>query len=217
MALVHRRSSLRPFAAFGKLSTPTCRSVNFLRTRWCDAPIFPGEHCDVPLLQLTDAESVGPTSSVRRGHPGFVRRGHPGGFLARDDGRRSLAQPSAWPGGRSTLSRRTEADFPEPARVTVRRLHAVARQRGGIGPSPFQEVVVSSTARPGSAAVATGVDDARLVGLRRWNLALTVLHTAQAVAVLLLASSFAITVTSSFPSGPPGTAVPAPGPLVDVG
>ncbi|MQA34358.1 heliorhodopsin HeR [Modestobacter roseus] len=65
--------------------------------------------------------------------------------------------------------------------------------------------------------VATGVDDARLAGLRRWNLALTVLHAAQAIAVLLLASSFAITVTSSFPAGPPGTAVPAPEPLVDVG
>jgi hypothetical protein len=61
------------------------------------------------------------------------------------------------------------------------------------------------------------MDDARLTGLRRWNLALTVLHAAQAAAVLLLASSFAITVTSSFPTGPPGTAVPAPEPLIDVG
>ncbi|MCZ2839193.1 heliorhodopsin HeR [Modestobacter sp. VKM Ac-2985] len=69
----------------------------------------------------------------------------------------------------------------------------------------------------GPAPVATGVDDALLAGLRRWNLALTVLHAAQAVAVLLLASSFAITVTTSFPTGPPGTAVPAPEPLVDIG
>lgn len=52
--------------------------------------------------------------------------------------------------------------------------------------------------------VATGVDDARLAGLRRWNTGLTVLHAAQAVAVLLLASSFAITVTSSYPAGPRG-------------
>ncbi|MGY1710385.1 heliorhodopsin HeR [Geodermatophilus sp. SYSU D00758] len=73
------------------------------------------------------------------------------------------------------------------------------------------------TTAPRSAPVATGVDDARLAGLRRWNLALTVLHAAQAVAVLVLASGFAITVTSSFPAGPPGTAVPAPEPLVDVG
>ncbi|WP_409331597.1 heliorhodopsin HeR [Trujillonella humicola] len=75
---------------------------------------------------------------------------------------------------------------------------------------------MSTTASAGSQPVATGVDEARLAGLRRWNLALTVLHAAQAVAVLLLAGSFAITVTSSFPAGPPGTAVPAPEPLVDV-
>lgn len=76
---------------------------------------------------------------------------------------------------------------------------------------------MTSNARPGSEPVATGVDDARLANLRRWNLALTVLHGVQAVAVLLLASSFAITVTSSFPAGPPGAAVPAPESLVDVG
>ena len=74
-----------------------------------------------------------------------------------------------------------------------------------------------SQTRSGSAPVATGVDDGRLTSLRRWNLALTVLHVAQALAVLLLASGFAIPVTSSFPAGPPGTAVPAPEALVDVG
>ncbi|RFU19957.1 heliorhodopsin HeR [Geodermatophilus marinus] len=76
---------------------------------------------------------------------------------------------------------------------------------------------MTRTAAPAPAPVATGVDDARLAGLRRWNLALAVLHAGQAVAVLVLASGFAITVTSSFPAGPPGTAVPAPEPLVDVG
>lgn len=75
---------------------------------------------------------------------------------------------------------------------------------------------MNSTGSTGTAVVATGVDEARLTRLRRWNLALTVLHAAQAVAVLLLASSFAITVTSSYPTGPPGTALPAPEPLVDV-
>ena len=75
---------------------------------------------------------------------------------------------------------------------------------------------MSATAQPHAAPVATGVDDARLAGLRRWNLALTVLHAVQAAAVLLLAGSFAITVTSSFPAGPPGSAVPAPEPLLDV-
>jgi hypothetical protein len=72
---------------------------------------------------------------------------------------------------------------------------------------------VTSTDR---AATATGVDDTRLAGLRRWNLALAVLHAAQAVAVVVLATDFAITVTSSFPAGPPGSAVPAPQPLFDV-
>ncbi len=66
------------------------------------------------------------------------------------------------------------------------------------------------------ATVATGVTDQRLAGLRRWNLGLTVLHLAQAVLVLVLAGDFAITVTSSFPEGPPGTAVPAPDALFDV-
>ena len=49
---------------------------------------------------------------------------------------------------------------------------------------------------------ATGVTPDRLTGLRRWNLALSVLHAAQAVAVFVLANGFAITVTSSFPPGP---------------
>ena len=63
---------------------------------------------------------------------------------------------------------------------------------------------------------ASGVTAERLAGLRSWNLALTVLHLAQAAAVAVLAGDFAITVTSSFPAGPPGSAVPAPDPLFDV-
>ncbi len=73
-----------------------------------------------------------------------------------------------------------------------------------------------STPDSAPAVTAEGVDDAALVSLRRWNVALTVLHTAQAVAVLVLASGFAITVTSSFPQGPPGTAPAAPEALFDV-
>ncbi len=65
-------------------------------------------------------------------------------------------------------------------------------------------------------AIATGVDQPALAGLRRWNLGLTVLHAAQAVLVLVLASDFAITVTSSFPAGAPGSQIPAPEPLFDV-
>lgn len=63
---------------------------------------------------------------------------------------------------------------------------------------------------------ATGVTADRLRRLRVWNLALTVLHAAQAALVLILATDFAITVTSQYPQGPPGTAPPAPEALFDV-
>ena len=66
------------------------------------------------------------------------------------------------------------------------------------------------------AATATGVTDERLSTLRRWNLGLTLLHAVQAVLVVALAPDFAITVTSSFPEGPPGTPAGAPEPLFDV-
>jgi len=66
------------------------------------------------------------------------------------------------------------------------------------------------------ATIATGVTEERLAGLRRWNLGLTVLHLAQAVAIAILAGDFAIAVTSSFPEGPPGTPTPTPETLFDV-
>ena len=65
-------------------------------------------------------------------------------------------------------------------------------------------------------ATASGVTPDRLRDLRRWNLALTVLHALQAVAVVVLASDFAITVTGSFPAGPPGTDVPPAEGLFDI-
>ncbi len=52
---------------------------------------------------------------------------------------------------------------------------------------------------------APGVDDRALRSLRVWNLALTVLHLAQAIAVAVLATDFAITITRSLPTGPPGS------------
>ena len=58
--------------------------------------------------------------------------------------------------------------------------------------------------RNDSMPVATGVTDHRLAGLRSWNRALALLHFVQAVVILVLAGSFAITVTSSIPEGPPG-------------
>jgi hypothetical protein len=62
----------------------------------------------------------------------------------------------------------------------------------------------------------TGLSIDRLANLRIWNLGLAALHAAQAVLVLVLASGFAITVTSTFPQGPPGTDAPPPDGLFDL-
>ncbi len=64
--------------------------------------------------------------------------------------------------------------------------------------------------------VAAGVTEVRLARLRRWNVGLAVLHGAQAVLILVLAGHFAVTITSTFPTGPPGTALPAPESILDV-
>ena len=64
--------------------------------------------------------------------------------------------------------------------------------------------------------IASGVTPERLADLRRWNLGLTVLHTAQALLILVMASDFAITVTSTYPQGPPGTRLTTPEGLFDV-
>jgi hypothetical protein len=63
---------------------------------------------------------------------------------------------------------------------------------------------------------ATGVTPERLAGLRTWNLGLALLHLAQAALIVVLAGDFAISVTSTFPEGPPGSAPPPPAPLFDV-
>ncbi len=65
-------------------------------------------------------------------------------------------------------------------------------------------------------STASGVTPERLAGLRRWNLGLTVLHAAQAALILVMASGFAITVTSTYPQGPPGTRLTTPEALFDV-
>lgn len=53
--------------------------------------------------------------------------------------------------------------------------------------------------------IATGVTIQSLTNVRKWNIALTVLHIGQAVAMILLTNDFALKVLSSFPDGPPGT------------
>ncbi|MCM2576301.1 heliorhodopsin HeR [Streptomyces meridianus] len=63
---------------------------------------------------------------------------------------------------------------------------------------------------------APGVTRERLATLRVWNLGLTALHLFQAVVIVLLSEGFSVTVTSSFPQGPPGSAAPAPEPLFRV-
>lgn len=52
--------------------------------------------------------------------------------------------------------------------------------------------------------------------LRAWNLGLGLLHAAQGVAVLALATPFTLPVTGSFLEGPPGTAPGSPDTLFDV-
>ena len=70
--------------------------------------------------------------------------------------------------------------------------------------------VPASTATP---APVTGRTASRL---RLANACLVVLHAAQVVVLLLLTTDFAIPVTETFPEGPPGSAAPAPEPLLDV-
>lgn len=67
-----------------------------------------------------------------------------------------------------------------------------------------------------NATTATGVTPDRLRNLRIWNLGLTVLHLAQAALIVVLAGDFAISVTSTFPEGPPGTPQPAPEALFEI-
>ncbi len=60
------------------------------------------------------------------------------------------------------------------------------------------------------------LSEGRARNLRAWNVGLTVLHAAQAVLILVLASDFAIALTTAPPQGPPGTRLPDAETLVDV-
>ncbi len=68
----------------------------------------------------------------------------------------------------------------------------------------------------GQHTAADGVTESKLRSLRGWNLALTLLHLGQAVAVFALATDFAVTVTRSLPAGPPGTPPGSPEELFDL-
>ena len=57
---------------------------------------------------------------------------------------------------------------------------------------------------------------ARFANLRTWNLVLTALHLAQAVLIIVMAGDFAITITSNFPEGPPGTRLGTPASFLDL-
>ncbi|QCX27906.1 heliorhodopsin HeR [Nocardioides jishulii] len=60
------------------------------------------------------------------------------------------------------------------------------------------------------------VPEARQRRLRAFNLGAAALHVAQAVAVVVLATDFALPVTASYLAGPPGTAPQAPTVLFDL-
>ena len=56
----------------------------------------------------------------------------------------------------------------------------------------------------------------RAASLRRWNIGLGFVHAAQAIAVLALATAFALPVTATFMDGPPGAPAGAPTTLFEV-
>jgi hypothetical protein len=63
---------------------------------------------------------------------------------------------------------------------------------------------------------ADAIPEGRFTRLRRYNLLMGVLHAAQAVTLITLATSFALPVTAAFMTGPPGSTVAAPATLFDV-
>jgi len=51
----------------------------------------------------------------------------------------------------------------------------------------------------------TAADDARMAGLRRWNIGVGLVHVVQAVAIAVLGNDFSIPVVAPVQSGPPGS------------
>jgi len=60
------------------------------------------------------------------------------------------------------------------------------------------------------------IPGSQAASLRRWNIGLGFVHAIQAVAVLALATAFALPVTAGFLAGPPGTPPDAPTTLFEV-
>ena len=58
--------------------------------------------------------------------------------------------------------------------------------------------------------------ESRVASLRRWNIGLGLVHAVQAIAVLSLATAFALPVTATFMEGPPGTPAGVPTTLFEV-
>jgi Heliorhodopsin len=69
---------------------------------------------------------------------------------------------------------------------------------------------------PSTAGTVARISEPRARSLRRTNVTLGAVHAVQAVAVLALATAFALPVTASFIEGPPGTPAGAPTTLFDV-
>ena len=72
-----------------------------------------------------------------------------------------------------------------------------------------------ASSHPATAAAAV-LPEGRASSLRRWNIGIGSLHAIQGIAVLALATAFALPVTATFMAGPPGTPPGAPTTLFDV-
>lgn len=66
------------------------------------------------------------------------------------------------------------------------------------------------------ATTTVGLPASHVASLRRWNIGLGIVHAVQAVAVVALATDFALPVTATFMEGPPGTPAGMPTTLFDV-
>ena len=63
---------------------------------------------------------------------------------------------------------------------------------------------------------ANDIPEKRFAGLRKYNIGMGVLHAAQAIAILALATAFVLPVTAAFMTGPPGTKPADPATLFNV-